>query len=51
MDRRLETEKAIDPINRACPVAPEDLSASGGWYWDESCPILKYQFRQTHKFV
>jgi len=21
------------PVNPACPVAPADLSAFGGWYW------------------
>jgi hypothetical protein len=27
----------INPGNPACPVAPADLSAFGGWYWGKSC--------------
>ena len=32
-------------INPACPVAPADLSAFGGWHWGLSCLILKNKNR------
>jgi len=32
--RRRRNKNPEDP---ACPVAPADLSAFGGWYWGKSC--------------
>ncbi len=42
---RPETEKAIDPINPTCPVAPEDGTGMN------PVQLPKFKLRRTHKFV